>query len=366
MTVGDVCAVMDAWAPQQLAYGWDRVGLSVGQPSAPVRKVLVALTVTPEAVAAALRAKAQLIISHHPLIWEPIRALRTDRPEIQLYQDLLKADIACFAAHTNLDVAPGGVSHVLASRLSLEDTVPLFPVEHASRVKVVTFVPSTHEDAVRDGMAKAGAGVIGDYTHCSFSSEGIGTYVPGADADPYAGTRGKLSKEPELRLEMLVPEHALGAVLRAMRSAHPYEEVAYDVYPLRDVDPIIGLGVLGGLAKAQSSRAFAEYVRRALKVKHVRLVAGGNGRIRNVAVMGGSGGGEIVNVPPGIDAFVTGDVRYHDAQAAVARGLTVVDAGHGGTEKWIVPTIAKRLRRCCKGLEVTTYSEPEYFAAITN
>ncbi|MBN2308780.1 MAG: Nif3-like dinuclear metal center hexameric protein [Candidatus Hydrogenedentes bacterium] len=383
MTVADVCAAVEELAPPGWAYEWDRSGLAVGSPAAGVSRVLVALTLTRDVLDAALRAGAEMIVCHHPPLWEPLRALRTDDAATRLLLDLARpspADdpaqsrrfpdgIACYAAHTNLDVAPGGVNAILAGRLGLIDTAPLLPVPHATQVKLVTFVPESHLAAVHEAVCTRGAGVIGDYTHCSFSSPGVGSFLPGERTQPFSGRRRRVNEEPERRFEVLVPEARLAVVLDALRAAHPYEEVAYDLVPLANPDPALGLGVRGRLETPQPLAAFAAFVRTALKVSHLRMVRppgqAMNRRIRTVGVLGGSGGGEIAAMPHDLDVLVTGDVRYHDAFQARDKGLTVIDAGHAGTEKWAVPAIARHIRRRCRGLRVSTYLEPDVFHLIS-
>jgi dinuclear metal center YbgI/SA1388 family protein len=360
--VSDVMRVMDAWAPPGWAETWDRVGLHAGQPDQAVAGVAVCLSVTPDAVAAARAAGANMIVAHHPLIWDPIRALRTDDPQIRLCVDLAAGGMACLAAHTNLDIAPGGVNDALAAALCLENTKPLFAADEARQLKLVVFVPESHLVPLRDAVSAAGAGVIGAYTHCSFSTPGVGTFLPGAEARPFSGEAGKLSEETERRFETLVSKARLGAVLRAMFEAHPYEEVAYDVIPLENSDPAVGLGRVGELPEAMEGAAFVEHLRKSLAVRSVRAVFPATGRpVRRVAVLGGSGGDQIGRVPPGVDAYVTGDVKYHDALSAQSRGLLVVDAGHHATEVPVLPEIARRLAAALGGLPVTVVDGADPF-----
>jgi len=369
LTVRDVIAVMEAWAPPGFAYGWDRVGLRIGTPDAPVSRVLATLSVTPDAVKAARKAGAELIVAHHPPMWEPLKTLRTDDPETAFQLEIAQSGIAVYGAHTNLDVVPGGVNTLLAKRLGLADTRLLFPAEHERQVKLVAFVPEEHLAPVRDAVAQAGAGAIGDYTHCTFSSAGIGTFMPGEATNPFSGEKGAVNEEPERKFEVLVAHARLKPVLRALFEAHPYEEVAYDIIPLENADPTIGLGLVGELPSSMQLDQFASHVRRCFEVSHVRLCGGGRRRIRTVAVLGGSGGGLIGDVPAGIDAYVTGDVKYHDAQFAELKQLAVVDAGHQGTEHLIVPALVEYLRQALHthhpAVRVTGFQEPEPFRVIT-
>lgn len=360
-TVGDICAVMEAWAPPGAAYAWDRVGLQVGSKSAPVRRVLTCLTVNDGAVAAAKKARAEMIVAHHPVVWDPLKALSMDNAQSRPALELFRADIACFAAHTNLDVVPGGVNHVLANALGLRDLRPLVSPPQATQVKLVCFVPEDHLAAVREAMCGAGAGAMGNYSECTFSSAGIGTFVPGPGSHPHTGEKGKLNEVPERRLEVLVPRGRLSAVIAALSAAHPYEVPAYDVMPVENRDESLSLGLRGDLPKAMRLDAFARLVCRALAVPHARWVGAAARKVRHVAVLGGSGAGEIATMPAEVDVYVTGDVKYHEADLAAARGLAVVDPGHAGSEKAIATAIAVRLRESLKGLHVTPYIEPELF-----
>lgn len=362
--VRDVCAALDEIAPPSLAFDWDRCGLSIGDPEWEVKGVLVALTVTLEAVAAARTAGAGMIVSHHPVIWESLQNLRVDNPQTRMCLDLVQAGIACFAAHTNLDIAPGGVNDVLADVLGLVDRQPLLPAPNSGMVKVVTFVPESHLATVREAVCLAGAGVIGDYVHCTFSVPGVGTFLPGEDAHPFSGDKGRVNEEPECRLETLVSNARLPRVLEAMVRAHPYEEPAYDLIPLENRDPKVGLGVRGAIEPETTLGDFARRVRDCLNLSYVRFVGDSEGRVRNVAVLAGSGGSSVGDIPQDIDVLVTGDVGYHDGLAARQRGLALIDAGHAGTEKCIVPALAQFLQKRFESLPVSMYDEPDVFRTV--
>jgi len=364
MIIGDVCAALEQWAPPALAYDWDRAGLSIGSTRTPLTGVLVALSVTPETLKAAQKAGANLIVSHHPVLWEPLKHLRTDDPVTRFYLDVAQAGIACYSAHTNLDVAPGGVNDILADRLGLTETRPLFPATHVKQFKLVTFVPESHVPILRDAVCAAGAGRIGNYTHCTFSGKGYGTFLPNDDANPYLGERNRVNEEPERRFEVLVSEACLKDVIPALKAAHPYEEVAYDLVCLHDADNAVGLGVQGTLPKAQSLDTFAKTLCKTLDVSHIRVVGTSRRKIRTVAVLGGAGGSDVPNIPDDVDVYITGDVDYHDALAAQHRGLIVIDAGHAPLEKWAVPAIADYLKIQLQDIPVTPWIEPEIFRII--
>ncbi|MBI5096020.1 MAG: Nif3-like dinuclear metal center hexameric protein [Candidatus Hydrogenedentes bacterium] len=365
MKVRDVCAALEQLAPSALAYDWDRSGLNIGEMGADVSTVLIALDVTAGALGAAKRAKAQMIVSHHPVVWNPLKTLRTDDPHTRLCLDLAHAGIACYSAHTNLDVVPKGVNDAIAERLGLKKICPLFATPAATQVKLVTFVPASHLAQVRDAVCRAGAGVIGAYTHCTFSAPGMGTFLPGGKAKPFSGKRNRVNEEPELRFETLVPRARLQGVVEALRAAHPYEEVAYDLVRLDNLDSSVGLGARGELEKAMTLDALTKLIRKKLELAYVRVVGSVRGKVIRVAVLGGSGGSEVENVPSDIDVYVTGDVRHHDALNALERGLAVVDAGHAGMEKWVLPALRDYLRPRLSGVRVIVYNEPDPFRVVT-
>jgi dinuclear metal center YbgI/SA1388 family protein len=362
-TVQDVIHSMEAWAPGSWAYDWDNVGLALGEPNQPVTKVVTCLSVNRQVLDCAVAGRAELIVSHHPLIFKAPKTLRSDYPQNTLILDLAKAGIAAFSAHTNLDVAPGGVNHVLADLLGIQEQRPLIPAPQAQQVKVVVFVPDTHLDAVRDAVAEAGAGIIGDYTHCTYSSPGTGTFRAGEGANPFVGEVGSLHQEDERRMEVLVPKHRLGKALRALTKAHPYEEPAYDVYPLAGGDPEVGLGRRGVLESPMTLEAFSGVVQTRLNLTHIRVVGDPEKKVKRVAVLGGSGGGEAFRMAPDIDVYVTGDIKYHEAEVAQQKGLALIDAGHAGTENPIVPVLAAYLESRHRGLQAIPCREADYFSA---
>jgi len=365
MKVAEVCTVLEELAPSAYAYDWDKPGLSIGDPDHEVDRVLVALTVTPEVVDEAVRAGANLLVTHHPLIWNPLTSLRLDRPEVRLCLTIAQAGIACYALHTNLDVVAGGVNDALAARLGLTGLRPLFPVAQSAMAKLVTFVPEPYLAAVRDAVCAAGAGVIGNYTGCTFSAGGTGTFTPGPGTDPHSGEKGVLNQERERRFEVRTPLAIIGRVVEAMKQAHPYEEPAYDIVPVQN-DAGIGLGVRGTLEHPMTLGTFAQYVRDRLDLSHVRVVGAPDRPVSRVAVMGGLGGGKVAEVPSDVDVYVTGDVGYHDALTALQNGLGVVDAGHAGTEKWVIPVMVEFLKKRLPSLPVSSCGEPEVFRIVSD
>lgn len=336
---------MEIMAPGRLAAAWDNVGLLVGDPGQAVARVLVALDVTPELAAAAAADGVDMIVAHHPLIFRPLAAIRTDRRPDAALAALLRAGIAVFAAHTNLDVAAGGVNDVLAARLGLKDLRPL-TAEHTDRLcKLAVFVPQTHAEAVRTAITEAGAGHIGNYSHCTFQTAGTGTFLPLAGTSPFIGRQGQLEYTAELRLETIMPESVRDRVVAAMLQAHPYEEVAYDLYSLNNPGRQYGLGRVGETERPFAAADFALMVKTALGAEHIRLAGPRDKVIKKAAVCGGSGA-DLIGAAAGMgaDCLVTGDVKYHEAQQALACGIVVMDAGHYFTERPVVEAVAGYLR----------------------
>ncbi len=340
---GDWIELLDEWYPPSWAEEWDNSGLQVGDRSWAAERVLVALDPTAEVVAEAAEKSSGLLVTHHPLLFRPISRLDVGEPQGRTVAAALSARVAVMACHTNADVASPGVSDALAEALELEVTGVLGSTLAGERVKLVTFMPVEATAKVLDAIAGAGGGVIGDYSHCSFRVRGTGTFLPSERAEPAVGERGALNEVEEDRLEVVVPREGLASAIEAMIDAHPYEEVAYDVYPLASGGGL-GLGRVARPREPLTADALADRCRERLG-SSVRLAGDGDREVRTVALCGGSGASLIpAALRAGVDAYVTGDVKHHGALDAAASGLSVIDAGHHGTEWPFVPHLAARLR----------------------
>jgi len=338
---------MDRLAPPHLAEAWDNIGLLVGSPVQNIERVLVGLDVTPQLLNQAIEQRVNLIITHHPLIFKALTSLRTDRYPGKLLAQLVKADIALFAAHTNLDAAAGGVSDVLAARLGLRDIRLLAPGQGERLFKLVVFVPESHVEAVRAAITAAGAGHIGNYSHCTFQTSGVGTFMPLAGTNPFIGKPGNLEYVSECRLETVLPERLGAKVVSAMLKAHPYEEVAYDLFSISGSLAGSGLGRVGVLPEPISLGELTVNVKTALGLAHIRLAGEAGQSVKVVAVCGGSGGSLLHQAKEaGTDVFITGDVKYHEAQEARELGLIIIDAGHYHTERPVVDVVVDHLKEC--------------------
>lgn len=341
-SVGGWLELLDGWYPPSWAEEWDNSGLQVGDRSWDADRVLVALDPTADVVHEAAKRGCGLLVTHHPLLFRPLSRLDAAEPLGRAIEAAFSGRVAIVACHTNADVASPGVSDALAGALDLEVTGVLDTTRAGERAKLVTFVPVEATAKVLDAIAGAGGGVIGEYSHCSFRVRGTGTFLPSERADPVVGDRGQLNEVEEDRLEVVVPMDRLGAAIDAMVDSHPYEEVAYDVYPLASGGGL-GLGRVARPRERLTATALADRCRELLG-SSVRLVGEGNREVRTAAVCGGSGASLIpAAIRAGVDAYVTGDVKHHDALEAAGAGLAVVDAGHHGTEWPFVPHLAGRL-----------------------
>ncbi len=346
----DILQELDKLAPKHLAESWDNIGLLLGDPVQKIQKIMIALDVDQSLVNEAIAANVDLIIAHHPLIFKGLTSIRTDSPQGRVLAGLIKAGIAVCAAHTNLDSAPGGVNDVLAQKLALTGIRPLTKVYQEQLHKLVVFVPATHLDQVRKAITEAGAGHIGNYSHCTFQTQGTGTFLPLTDAQPFIGQQGTLELVDECRLETVFPAAVRSQIITAMLAAHPYEEVAYDEYLLLNKGKSYGLGRVGCLVTPMGIEPFIEHVKTALHVDAVKVAGSAAGQmIGTVAVCGGSGASLMQEaIAAGADILVTGDVKYHEAQQAAAEGLTIIDAGHFATEQPVVGFVADYLKRRAK------------------
>lgn len=346
MRAKDIIAILERIAPVGLAEPEDSIGLQVGDPNAEVRSVAVALDPLPAIIRRA--AGAELLVSHHPIIRRPLSGIDFASMEGDAIRAAIKSDLTVYVMHTNYDAAPGGVSDAMAAVLGVSETEPLARSAGDKRFKIAVFVPEEAVFTVRDAMAEAGAGIIGEYSHCSFRTQGIGTFLPLAGASPYVGRVGHIEEVAEWRLEMLVAESRRDAVVAAMIAAHPYEEVAYDIYELANPPSGSGMGRVGRIEPTAASDLL-QLVRDKLRAPDSRYFGPDDAVFERIAVCGGSGGRLIPEAArAGAQAYVTGDVGYHARLLAAHLGLAVIDAGHRETEMPGVRRLAASLRALLK------------------
>ncbi|MHB0975924.1 MAG: Nif3-like dinuclear metal center hexameric protein [Candidatus Aquicultorales bacterium] len=349
MTASDIIKAIETVAPPRFAYGDDPTGFQVGDQTARVDRVLFCLEITESVVAEAVEGGVEMIVAHHPLIFRPIKRLAAGDPLAKLLISLIKRDISVYSAHTNLDRAPWGVSDALAEALGLKEIRALASATDLNMFKLAVFTPEEAVGAVIEAIAGGGGGVIGEYTHCSFRSPGTGTFKPGAGAHPVVGDVGVFNEVQETRVEAVVPSNLVGAVVSKVVEAHPYEEVAYDLYRLENHEPGVGFGRIGILEEEATLGSCLERWEKVLQAP-LRSTGDRSVRVKMVAVCGGSGGEFISMAASKADVFVTGDIKHHAALDAMAAGIPLVDAGHYATERLVIPGFAARVEAALSGM----------------
>ncbi|MEW4571078.1 Nif3-like dinuclear metal center hexameric protein [Tautonia sp. JC769] len=351
-TVADLAAWMEDFAPLRLAEDWDNVGLLLGDPGETVEKVMTCLTVTPTSASEAIDEGADLIVSHHPVWFKPVQRLRSDQADGFLWS-LARAGVSVYSPHTAFDNTSGGINDFLCETLGLVDVRPLKPGAELEATKVVVFTPDEDREAVLSAAFRAGAGRIGDYVECSFSTEGVGTFFGLEGTNPTVGESGHREVAREQRIELVCPKARLAAVLSAIRQAHGYEEPAIDVYPTIVRDDTAGVGRVGRLAAPMTLADFANRVRERLAASGLQFVGRPDRRVERVAVACG-GADDFVGdaARSGADVFLTGEARFHRALEAEAKGIGLIVAGHHATERPAVEMLADRLGKCFSDVTV--------------
>lgn len=348
MTVlmADVISAMNDMAPQALAESWDNPGLACGHPGQEVHKVWLALTPTMDVLTRARNKGCDAIITHHPLIFKPLASLAETASPARELAYLIRGQMALFSAHTNLDICQGGVNDVLAEHLGLTDLKPLTVERVEGFYKLRVFVPETHLEVVKKALFAAGAGAQGDYDRCAWQVLGEGQFRPREQAQPFLGRAGHVSSVAEHCLEVLVSEPHLADVCAALKKAHPYEEVAYDIFREEKQGKALGLGRIGQLPSAVSLETFSVQVAKNLKAA-VRTSPDRERLIQRVAVCGGAASGYLAQAKAaGADCYVTGDLSYHDFQKAMELDIALIDGTHFATERPVLSAVRDHLQNC--------------------
>lgn len=348
MKIKEILYKIDEIAPFALAEGYDNTGLLVGDENAEVAGVLLALDCTPEVIRRAEESGANLIVTHHPVLFDPVKRL----PANSLIYRLAAAGIAVISAHTNLDIAPGGVNDCLAEKLGLGNIRGLSAVSRRAFQKISVFVPESHAAQVREAMAAAGAGRLGSYSGCAAMTGVTGTFLPGPGAHPTLGQVGRQETVPEIKVEMICSAADAERAVEAMKRVHPYEMPAYDIFEDTAVFDTFFIGRIGELAAPLEPAAFAAFVKEALDAPSVRYVEG-NRPVKRVALCSGSGGEYLCDsLAAGADAFVTAEVKHHVFLEAERQEITLLDAGHFSTEDVVVEPLRSMLSSAFPGIPV--------------
>ena len=354
MLLADLEAILEKLAPRALAEPEDNCGLLVGDRKASVKRVLVALELTEPVLAEAIAGRHDTVLTHHPLLFVPLGSLVESRARERMVRELVRREMNLFACHTNLDSAESGLAAIAVKALGLENPIPLRRTP-AGWCKLVGFIPSEATEKVAAAVFGAGAGSIGDYEGCAFAAEGRGWFTSGPSAHPAVGQLCMPERTPEVRWEAVVPRNRLAAVVSAYIAAHPYEEPAFDIYPVDDVLTGTGLGRSGTLPVDITLAELAERVAKVFELTTCAWSGDGARVIRRVAVVPGSGR-SLMAEAAGCDVLITGDLSYHDAERAAELGVAVIDAPHGELEWWCMRRWVDTLRNglAGSGVEVET------------
>ncbi len=333
MIIKEVVSAIESFAPLAFQEKYDNAGLLVGNSHDEVSAVLIAVDITDEVLEEAIAKGVNLIIGHHPLIFEGLKSL-TGKTYVERHViKAVKNNVAIYAAHTNLDNVTGGINSRMADKLELENSQILAPKGDELR-KLAVFVPADYANQVREGLFDAGAGHIGNYDACSYNLEGKGSFRGDENTEPFAGKKGELHFENEIRIETIFPKHKTEQVINRLIQVHPYEEVAYDVYPLKNKLNNVGSGMIGNLSEPMEAEDFLDYLKQKLNVKMIKHTAFLGRKIERVAMCGGSGSFLIPQARRnGADVFITADVKYHqffDADGA----MIIMDIGHYESEQF--------------------------------
>ncbi len=358
MNCTEIIKYLEQWAPKEIAWEKDNVGLQVGSFDREIKNVLLCLDITPAVADEAVKKSCNLIISHHPLFFHSLKKISTDRDyRAQVIEKLIKNDITLYSAHTNLDFTRDGVSFRLAKKLKLQN-IEFLKKLGSNQFKLTVFVPEESVKEISDAIFNSGGGIIGEYSNCSFRTPGSGTFMGSGKTNPALGVKGKFETVNEIRLEVLVDSWKVKTVLSEILKVHSYEEPAYDLYPLLNENTNYGEGAIGFLPNGLRTDDFLNHVCENLNVKSFRYTNGNNRKINKIAVCGGSGS-ELINEAKnsGADAYITADIKYHTFQEAEGQ-ILLIDAGHYETEIFSLDEIQERLRTFLNnGTKVFKYSK---------
>lgn len=366
-TAREFMAAMESIAPLSLAESWDNVGLLIGAMDTPVRSVMLTIDLTEAVLDEAIQSGANCILTYHPVLFKPTRSL-TDHPEQALLLRAIENKIIVFSPHTALDAAEDGLTDWLAASVGQGYRRPLLFHETLAltqEVKITTFVPTDHLDHLRDVMASAGAGRIGQYEICSFHTVGIGSFRGKEGTKPAIGSAQTLEAVSEARLEMVAPRNALHVIVSALRQFHPYEEPAIDVYPLHAIpDEMVGQGRKIVLDQIASVGEIAQRVKDHLGIKAVKCTDP-SFKVREIGVIPGSGGDHLETaIVEGCQLFITGELTYHLALGAWRRGISIILTGHSNSERGFLPILRDRLAKILPDVEFAVASTDRTFFEI--
>jgi dinuclear metal center YbgI/SA1388 family protein len=343
MKLKELIQSLETFAPPALQEGYDNSGLILGSPEMEITSALICLDSTPDVIEEAIKKGCNLVIAHHPIVFSGLKKL-TGRTYIErAILSAIKHDIAIYAIHTNLDNVHEGVNRRIADKIGLTKTRILEP-KKGQLAKLTVFVPEKSAETVRQAIFDAGAGSIGNYSECSFGVSGQGTFKAGEHTNPHVGEIGQRHTEAEIRLEAILPVWETSKVIKAMKSAHPYEEVAYDLVSLQNELQTVGSGMIGQLENPEDSLEFLKRLKKVMKTSCVRYTQPHKQTVQKVAVCGGSGSFLLEKaIREGADILVTADFKYHQFFDADGQ-IIIADIGHFESEQFTIDLLSDWLR----------------------
>ncbi|MGE5430816.1 MAG: Nif3-like dinuclear metal center hexameric protein [Syntrophomonadaceae bacterium] len=348
MTAKELTKHIENWAPKEIAWPKDNPGLQAGSLGNEVANIFLCLELSEKALEEAIKKKCNFIFTHHPLIFQPLKKIDTQNDKTsRLIEKLLINQITLYSAHTNLDFTKHGVSFHLAKTLGLKN-IRFLENEESNQMKLVVFVPEDNLKEVSDAVFSSGGGVIGEYSSCSYRLKGEGTFLGSNETNPAIGHAGNFEEVKEVRMEVIVDKWKLKSVISSMLKVHPYEEPAFDVYPLNNKNVNYGFGAIGELEHEMNEKEFLAHAAKCLKTENLRFTPGKGSMVKKVALCGGSGSELIpAAMASGAEAYVTADIKYHTFQDAEGN-ILLVDAGHYETEFPVLEEVKRRLESFIK------------------
>ncbi len=332
MIINDIIQLFEAYAPLQLQESYDNSGLITGDKKAQITGTLITLDCTEAVVDEAIANNCNLIVAHHPIIFSGLKKITGKNYVERVIIKAIKNDIAIYAVHTNLDNVSDGVNGKIAERLGLQN-IRVLQNKAGIFKKLVTFIPASHAEQVKEALFKAGAGHIGNYSDCGFSHNGIGSFKGNDLSAPFVGKKSELHLEEEIRFETLIPVYLQNEITEALLKAHPYEEVAYDIIPVENTFSGIGGGLIGELTNEMSSAAFLKMLKEKMELAVIKFTPFDK-PVKKIALCGGAGQFLLKNaIQQGADAFISADFKYHEFFDA-EQNLMIADIGHYESEKF--------------------------------
>ncbi|WP_303822659.1 Nif3-like dinuclear metal center hexameric protein [Apibacter mensalis] len=351
MKVADVAELLKQLAPESNAENFDNVGLLVGDLQAEISSILITLDCLDEVVDEAIQKNCNMIVTFHPIIFSGMKSITGKNYVEKAVIKAIKNDIAIYAIHTNLDIAKEGVNYEICKRLHIKNSKPLIP-KIKSIKKLQTFVPLTHFTQVQQALFKAGAGEVGNYKNCSFRFEGTGTFLPTENSNPFIGKKNVIEEVQEVLISVIFEDFKQATVLEALRRSHPYEEIAYEIFTLDNVNQELGMGRIGELETSLSQEQFLSYLKENLPTSCIRHTNLKNKQVKKVAVLGGAGSFAIKNaLNAGADVFVTADIKYHEFFQAEGK-ILLADIGHYESEQFTKNLLHNYLREKLNNIDI--------------